>query len=252
MTKMPTSQSATARLMTKQLVTVRRRRVVITDSMTSVLPITVTTISRQNSITTTQSCQLAIRKCSSIALGSSSWRAVGSTVPTRSTTSVVAALVPLPMSTLPSVTPGRGPNTVAGWTVVLPMLTVVIVAAASGSYSDRPSSYSAGSYARPLPASTSSLTLADSAASVRLRPPTTWDAALPMLAALAARLGTLRERVVSSSGSIRLKKLAAVVGTAACVWLSVVTNRPVASVTVAGRAATVARCSGVSNNVIMT
>ena len=45
MTKSPTSQSATARLITKQLVTVRRRR---TDKMTNVLPITVTTISTQN------------------------------------------------------------------------------------------------------------------------------------------------------------------------------------------------------------
>ena len=48
MTKSPTSQSATARLITKQLVTVRRRRVVSTDKMTNVLPITVTTISTQN------------------------------------------------------------------------------------------------------------------------------------------------------------------------------------------------------------
>ena len=48
MTKSPTSQSATARLITKQLVTVRRRRVVSTDKMTSVLPITVTTISTLN------------------------------------------------------------------------------------------------------------------------------------------------------------------------------------------------------------
>uniref|UniRef100_A0A182J7R4 Uncharacterized protein n=1 Tax=Anopheles atroparvus TaxID=41427 RepID=A0A182J7R4_ANOAO len=52
-TKIPTSQSATARLITKQLVTVRRRRVVTTDSITSVLPTTVITISRQKSATRT-------------------------------------------------------------------------------------------------------------------------------------------------------------------------------------------------------
>lgn len=40
-TKMPTSQSATARLITKQLVTVRNRRVVNTDNITNVFPITV-------------------------------------------------------------------------------------------------------------------------------------------------------------------------------------------------------------------
>lgn len=50
-TKIPTSQSATARLITKQLVTVRNRRVVATDRMTKVLPITVMTISVQNSTT---------------------------------------------------------------------------------------------------------------------------------------------------------------------------------------------------------
>lgn len=38
---MPTIQSATARLSTKQLVTVRRRRVVMTDSRIRVLPSTV-------------------------------------------------------------------------------------------------------------------------------------------------------------------------------------------------------------------
>lgn len=41
MTKMPTSQSATAKLITKQLVTVRNRRVVSTDNITNVFPITV-------------------------------------------------------------------------------------------------------------------------------------------------------------------------------------------------------------------
>lgn len=40
-TKIPTSQSATAKLITKQLVTVRNRRVVSTDNITSVFPITV-------------------------------------------------------------------------------------------------------------------------------------------------------------------------------------------------------------------
>lgn len=47
-TKRPTSQSATASDMTKQLVTVRRRRVVSTDNMTNVFPITVNTINIQN------------------------------------------------------------------------------------------------------------------------------------------------------------------------------------------------------------
>lgn len=41
MTKIPTSQSATAKLITKQLVTVRNRRVVSTDNITNVFPITV-------------------------------------------------------------------------------------------------------------------------------------------------------------------------------------------------------------------
>lgn len=48
MTNRPTSQSATARLITKQLVTVRSRRVVNTDKITKVFPITVNTINIQN------------------------------------------------------------------------------------------------------------------------------------------------------------------------------------------------------------
>lgn len=48
-TKIPTNQSATARLITKQLVTVRNRRVVSTDNITSVFPITVIIISAHNS-----------------------------------------------------------------------------------------------------------------------------------------------------------------------------------------------------------
>lgn len=40
-TKIPTNQSATAKLITKQLVTVRRRLVVSTDKITNVFPITV-------------------------------------------------------------------------------------------------------------------------------------------------------------------------------------------------------------------
>lgn len=49
-TKIPTSQSATARLITKQLVTVRNLLVVITDAITNVLPMIVTAISKQNKI----------------------------------------------------------------------------------------------------------------------------------------------------------------------------------------------------------
>lgn len=56
-TKMPTSQSATARLITKQLVTVRKRRVVITAKITSVLPIIVITMSRHSRQTSTSSVQ---------------------------------------------------------------------------------------------------------------------------------------------------------------------------------------------------
>lgn len=40
-TKIPTNQSATAKLITKQLVTVRKRLVVSTDKITNVFPITV-------------------------------------------------------------------------------------------------------------------------------------------------------------------------------------------------------------------
>lgn len=47
-TKIPTSKSATAKLITKQLVTVRSLRVVRTDNITSILPITVTNISSRN------------------------------------------------------------------------------------------------------------------------------------------------------------------------------------------------------------
>lgn len=50
-TNIPTSQSASARLMTKQFVTVRKRRVVNTDKMTNVLPIIVTMMRRQKSKT---------------------------------------------------------------------------------------------------------------------------------------------------------------------------------------------------------
>lgn len=49
-TNNPTSQSATARLITKQFVTVRNRLVVSTDKMTSVFPITVITISMMNTV----------------------------------------------------------------------------------------------------------------------------------------------------------------------------------------------------------
>ena len=49
-TNIPTSQSATARLITKQFVTVRNRLVVITDAITNVLPMIVTAISKQNKI----------------------------------------------------------------------------------------------------------------------------------------------------------------------------------------------------------
>lgn len=43
-TKIPTSRSATAKFITKQFVTVRSLRVVKTDSITSIFPITVTKI----------------------------------------------------------------------------------------------------------------------------------------------------------------------------------------------------------------
>lgn len=52
MTQVPTSQSVMAKLRTKQFVTVRRRRVVKTDKITSVLPTTVTNISSINMATT--------------------------------------------------------------------------------------------------------------------------------------------------------------------------------------------------------
>lgn len=52
-TKMPTSQSATARLITNRLVTVLRRRVVMTDKITKVLPIIVMIINKQKSTIST-------------------------------------------------------------------------------------------------------------------------------------------------------------------------------------------------------
>jgi hypothetical protein len=58
MTKIPTSQSATARLMTKQLVTVRNLRVVKTANMTNVLPMMVSTMSVQKRMTRIMSVQL--------------------------------------------------------------------------------------------------------------------------------------------------------------------------------------------------
>lgn len=45
MTNSPTNQSATAKLITKQLVTVRKRRVVITANITNVFPNTVISMS---------------------------------------------------------------------------------------------------------------------------------------------------------------------------------------------------------------
>lgn len=50
---MPTSQSATARLITNRLVTVLRRRVVMTDKITKVLPIIVMIINKQKSTIST-------------------------------------------------------------------------------------------------------------------------------------------------------------------------------------------------------
>lgn len=46
-TKMPTNQSATARLITNRLVTVLKRRVVMTDKITKVFPIIVMIINKQ-------------------------------------------------------------------------------------------------------------------------------------------------------------------------------------------------------------
>lgn len=57
MTKMPTSQSATARDITKQLVTVRSLLVVRIAMMTRVLPTTVTTITMQSNTARLISCQ---------------------------------------------------------------------------------------------------------------------------------------------------------------------------------------------------
>lgn len=50
-TNIPTSQSATAKLITKQFVTVRNRLVVITANITNVLPIIVIMINVENKIT---------------------------------------------------------------------------------------------------------------------------------------------------------------------------------------------------------
>lgn len=50
-TNMPTSKSAEAKLITKQLVTVRSLLVVSIDNMTSIFPITVTNISSRNEAT---------------------------------------------------------------------------------------------------------------------------------------------------------------------------------------------------------
>lgn len=49
MTKIPTNQSATAKLITKRFVTVRNLRVVMTDKITKVFPIIVITINKQKS-----------------------------------------------------------------------------------------------------------------------------------------------------------------------------------------------------------
>lgn len=53
MTKVPTIQSATAKLMTKRFVTVRSRLVVMTDRITRVLPIIVMIIKSENSTMST-------------------------------------------------------------------------------------------------------------------------------------------------------------------------------------------------------
>lgn len=60
-TKMPTRRSATARLITKQFVTVRRRRVVNTANITRVFPITVTTINVENTAIKQMPCQDRMR-----------------------------------------------------------------------------------------------------------------------------------------------------------------------------------------------
>lgn len=54
---MPTSQSATAKLITKQFVTVRKRRVVSTARITNVFPITVITMSTHNNNANNKSVQ---------------------------------------------------------------------------------------------------------------------------------------------------------------------------------------------------
>lgn len=68
MTNIPTSQSATAKLITKQLVTVRSRRVVRTDKITNVFPITVITISTHKSRANIKSVQSMERSCESAAV----------------------------------------------------------------------------------------------------------------------------------------------------------------------------------------
>lgn len=60
-TKMPTKRSATARLITKQFVTVRRRRVVIIAIITNVLPSIVITMSTQKIAIKQMPCQDSIR-----------------------------------------------------------------------------------------------------------------------------------------------------------------------------------------------
>lgn len=52
-TKIPTSQSATAKLITKRFVTVRKRLVVKTDKITKVFPMIVITINKQKITTST-------------------------------------------------------------------------------------------------------------------------------------------------------------------------------------------------------
>lgn len=53
MTKIPTSQSATAKLITKRFVTVLNLRVVMTDRITKVFPIIVVMMSKENSTIST-------------------------------------------------------------------------------------------------------------------------------------------------------------------------------------------------------